>query len=1164
MPGVALPTVLGGDPALHQGKPVPHWRALLQSEDPGLRLVALQALREIARKQYLRGGRRGEAGVSDEVCEEIVPLLKDRDIETRVAAVEAMAAIQGSHLESPCACADAGFPMLLEMLAQGDVQARRLAVRILGGFYRSTGSTRPVLLGALADVDTMVRDEAAVALGRMRPEPGVTLPALVQALASQQVKIRRQAVGGLRMGLAVVQDEERFADTIAADREALLAGVMTALKDPDERVVVPAIKLAGALGPLAGGVVPTLLRILESGQESSAALTAVSALERIGPAARAAIPALADALRTGVRIRPYAARALTAIAPGETEIAGPAFVQALRTWSAPAASRELAILTAAIGPELLRFIIESLSAHLREESATSRITAAVALENLGARAVDAVPVLVQALSDRDAGVRVASARALGQMGSLATEAVPALNQAISDDDHAVRFAAYDAILKVAPAEVDQIEVLVEMLRTGDAGERARAARVLTKIGPNAGEAVPALMEALQDDFGQVRVDAAVALGAMGAVARPATAALMKVLKSEDTALHMSVQGALYNLWRESSGRIPGVLEALSDSNEDVRLRALQVIQRLGPRGLWAVPALRAALDEDGGEVRWQAALVLASLGVESGAVLPVLMEVLLEPEPADDGTLKQGGRRLRSTTALLRVPFVVSGSADNLSRPLREALRALAKLSSETKGLTEAYLKLLRHWHAHVRFGAAQGLARVRDAGSVAISGLVEVLQDESDLVRSSAAQALGGFGPAAAAAVPGLMDMLADDSPHVRSAAVTALGGIGPPAAAAVSALMRVMEDPEGGVQRRALQALGDIGPAAKIALAPMTVLVLEILEKVRDEKVATVLWKLGPEAVPAVPVLIQALRAEETRGAAGYALEQITLHVEGAGVYLGEALADPDATVRRVAAKALQQLGPSAASQVPALMKALNDSDEEVVSRALDALGGIGIHAGAAVPALLDMILAEEATLDLRRKAGQILWRLGPAAEAAVPVLLNALEGHAGNKAVQNAFYGIRPVSPGVVTYLVDALAENSNAWTRRRVADVLSRFGPAAREAVPALIGLVTGADRGIRQQAIFALGSIGPDARAAVPALLEVLGDPDDAARRDAARALGKIRDTDPATVRRLVEALADPAQEVREAVLTALYQMGWESGANLDGASGRTLILPDTP
>ena len=92
------------------------------------------------------------------------------------------------------------------------------------------------------------------------------------------------------------------------------------------------------------------------------------------------------------------------------------------------------------------------------------------------------------------------------------------------------------------------------------------------------------------------------------------------------------------------------------------------------------------------------------------------------------------------------------------------------------------------------------------------------------------------------------------------------------------------------------------------------------------------------------------------------------------------------------------------------------------------------------------------------------------------------------------------------------------------RRASATALGQIGPAAAEAVPALIKVLGDAERVVRGRAAEALGKIGPAAAEAVPALIKVLGDAE--CRPDAAEALGKIGPAAAEAVPALIKALGD--------------------------------------
>jgi hypothetical protein len=103
-------------------------------------------------------------------------------------------------------------------------------------------------------------------------------------------------------------------------------------------------------------------------------------------------------------------------------------------------------------------------------------------------------------------------------------------------------------------------------------------------------------------------------------------------------------------------------------------------------------------------------------------------------------------------------------------------------------------------------------------------------------------------------------------------------------------------------------------------------------------------------------------------------------------------------------------------------------------------------------------------------------------------------------------------------------------------------LSRLGPEARDAVPALGEAVRNGEPLVRQNAALALGAIGPDARDAVPALTAALHDPEWAVRRQAALSLGKIGPDARAAVPELEKLEHDPRPLVRAAALDAVKQV----------------------
>jgi HEAT repeat protein len=126
--------------------------------------------------------------------------------------------------------------------------------------------------------------------------------------------------------------------------------------------------------------------------------------------------------------------------------------------------------------------------------------------------------------------------------------------------------------------------------------------------------------------------------------------------------------------------------------------------------------------------------------------------------------------------------------------------------------------------------------------------------------------------------------------------------------------------------------------------------------------------------------------------------------------------------------------------------------------------------------------------------------------------------------------------------VAELVEMLG-SSEKFTRREAAYQLSKIGPDAKEAVPALIKALEDPEQQVWFGAVTALSLIGPEAKEAVPALIKGL-DNRGRGRRDSALqvwyrsafALGKIG---PAAIPELLEALSQPSTSVRSGAALAL-------------------------
>ena len=203
-------------------------------------------------------------------------------------------------------------------------------------------------------------------------------------------------------------------------------------------------------------------------------------------------------------------------------------------------------------------------------------------------------------------------------------------------------------------------------------------------------------------------------------------------------------------------------------------------------------------------------------------------------------------------------------------------------------------------------------------------------------------------------------------------------------------------------------------------------------------------------------------------------------------------EALKKDDPNARMKAANELGFIQTDTAQAVPALVDALEDSYEPVRRNAIYALGAIGKPA---VEPLIDALDSEKEAFNMEPilhicDAAHGLAAIGA---AAVPALITALEDERENIRASAAYAlgEMGPVAGEAVDGLVALLADESEE-VRRHATSALGMIKVPVSKTVPALVRVLE--EREDTDLAFFAaqaLTRIGPDAPEAVPALREAL-------------------------------------------------------------------------
>jgi len=308
---------------------------------------------------------------------------------------------------------------------------------------------------------------------------------------------------------------------------------------------------------------------------------AARALQQYGREAKAAIPALIEALQDQHdALRFQAAATLGAIGP-EAKSAVPTLLQMLKDVQRSGSGV---------------FVWRSQGGHLgyrAEVSVCELVAQALVKIDPQAAQQEAIPTLAEVARTRDGDLRRDAALALGTLGQ---PAVSALQELVRDEDEAVQRAAACGLGKLGAEALPILNDLPPKTRftVAVALEELKEDGILT------------LLELLRDNDPTVRRAATVALGNIVAelprgnyasppgipsVAEP----IVALLRDPDADVRWAAVQALGNM------KVPGAVEPLiallKEQDATVRRDAATALGRMGPMARQAIPALKALLQD---------------------------------------------------------------------------------------------------------------------------------------------------------------------------------------------------------------------------------------------------------------------------------------------------------------------------------------------------------------------------------------------------------------------------------------------------------------------------------------------------------------------------------------------------------------------------------------
>lgn len=293
-----------------------------------------------------------------------------------------------------------------------------------------------------------------------------------------------------------------------------------------------------------------------------------------------------------------------------------------------------------------------------------------------------------------------------------------------------------------------------------------------------------------------------------------------------------------------------------------------------------------------------------------------------------------------------------------------------------------------------------------------------------------------------------------------------------------------------DGKVIKKAQEAISNIGPAA----APFIVSKLKSSDSWFHRRYRTLYVKLPgwiKEAVPQPAVEFNVGDGERaffwmgpnSMPAFVHALKQANVNVRTAVVM----------AMGQVQVRSRADVSPA----LPELIECLSESDPYLLVYTLQVLAGLGPRAAPAVPALIPTLSTSEvgrepgSRVSVRAAAAQALGSIGPGASNALPVLrplLNDLDAFRRIVAAAS-IWRICGDASNTVPVLIRGVREASSPPVARIAVRVLGEMGPQAKDAVPALLEILSSDARlqqldpqpnELRREITNALSKINPDA------------------------------------------------------------------------------------
>ncbi len=336
-----------------------------------------------------------------------------------------------------------------------------------------------------------------------------------------------------------------------------------------------------------------------------------------------------------------------------------------------------------IGPEA----VEPLVGVLRDASApvTAREAATLALAWMDQPVAEAYPLVLAHLEPgRDRGLRTSAAYALGRMGASPERILADVERHLADesDEAVLRFLVQSLLF----AGRQGVARLLE-LAAGDDWARSVPAQMVLEEDPE-DEALSSLRDALGSDAPAVRRAAVSLIARMGDAAAPAIDDLIGLLPAEDDVVGLAAARALGGAGARAVERLAAVVASRAHPRV-ARVRACDALGQIGEAAAPAVPTLRALLDDATAPgLRLAVVRTLGAIGRPAQNTAERLLEILrLEKGPRADLELRDAAAEALiaiGAEASLEVRDLFASDDERLRRWASDVVRRLREKSPPT------------------------------------------------------------------------------------------------------------------------------------------------------------------------------------------------------------------------------------------------------------------------------------------------------------------------------------------------------------------------------------------------------------------------------------------------------------------------------------------------